>query len=70
MSSLILNDWQGRRTSNDYPGDNIDADYLTIPCATVRKLHHAFKAKYKNVDPLVDVMLVGGLNDICTERSY
>ena len=39
-------------------------DYLTIPGGTVRELHHAFKAEYKNVHRPVDVMLVGGLNDI------
>ena len=64
VSSIILNNWQGRHLSNNYPGDDIHVDYLTIPGETVRELHHAFKAKYKNVHCPVDVILVRGLNEI------
>ena len=64
VSSSILNNWQGCRSMTGYQGDDIHIDYITIPGATVRELEHAFMAEYSNVHRPVDVLLVGGLNDI------
>jgi len=49
---------------NGYRGDEIHVDYIKIPGATVRKLEHAFMAEYSNVHRAVDMLLVGGLNDV------
>ena len=38
----ILNHWQGHRSANLYPGDDMHIDYITIPGATIKDLHHAF----------------------------
>ena len=47
-----------------YQGDDIHIDYITIPGTTVSELEHAIMAEYSNVHRSVDVLLVGGLNDI------
>ena len=39
-------------------------DYITIPGATVRELEHALMAEYSNVYRAVDMLHVGGLNDV------
>ena len=64
VSSSILNGWQGMRSFNSYQGDPIHIDYITIPGATVKDLHHAFLAEYGNVHRPIDVLLVAGLNDV------
>ena len=69
VSSSILNNWQGRRSENGYPGDDIHVKQLTIPGATLRSLHHAFMAEYSNCYKPFDVLLVGGLNDAMRGRS-
>jgi len=40
----------------------IHIDYITIPGATVKDLHHAFLSEYGNVHRPIDVLLVAGLN--------
>ena len=52
------------RSFNSYQGDPIHIDYITIPGATVKDLHHAFLAEYGNVHRPIDVLLVAGLNDV------
>ena len=69
LSSSILNLWQGRRTENQYPGDDIHIDYLTIPGATIKTLHHALLAEYESAYRPIDVLLVSGLNDILRGRT-
>ncbi len=54
---------------NGYQGDDIHIDYITIPGATVRELEHVFIAEYSNVHRPLDVLLVGGLNDILREAT-
>ena len=64
VTSSILNNWQGMRSTNDYPGDPFHIDYISIPGATIRELHHAFRAEYGNTHRPVDVILCSGLNDV------
>ena len=52
------------RSVNGYQGDPIHIDYITIPGATIKDLHHAFLAEYGNVHRPIDVLLVAGLNDV------
>ena len=62
VTSSILNNWQGK--NNGYPGDDIYVDMIGIPGATIKMLHHAFMAEFKDSNRPVDVLLVGGLNDV------
>jgi len=64
VTSSILNNWQGLRSINGYPGDPIHIEYISIPGATIRDLHHAFRAEYGNTHRPVDVILCSGLNDV------
>ena len=52
-----------------YPGDDIHVDIIGIPGATIKMLHHAFMAEFKNSYKPVDVLLVGRLNDVMRGRS-
>ena len=52
------------RSANSYPGDDQHIDYITIPGAYIKDLHHAFMAEFKGVYRPVDVLLVGGVNDV------
>ena len=67
VTSSILNNWQGSKKR--YPGDDIHVDIIGIPGATIKMLHHAFMAEFKNSYRPVDVLLVGGLNDVMRGRS-
>lgn len=69
VSSSTMNNCQGRRSFHGYQGDPIHLDYITIPGATVKELHHAFRAEYGNIHRPVDVILVAGLNDISRVSS-
>ena len=69
VSSSILNHWQGRRSANLYPGDDMHIDYITIPGATIKDLHHAFISEFSGVYRPVDVLLVGGVNDVLQGRT-
>lgn len=66
VTSSILNNWQGK--NNGYPGDDIHVDMIGIPGATIKMLHHAFMAEFKDSYRPVDVLLVGGLNDVMRGR--
>ena len=44
-------------------------DIIGIPGATIKMLHHAFMAEFKNSYKPVDVLLVGRLNDVMRGRS-
>ena len=69
VSSSTMNNWQGLRSFNGYQGDPIHIDYITIPGATVKDLHHAFLAEYGNIHRPVDVVLVAGFNNIIRGSS-
>ena len=43
---------------------SIHIDYISIPGATIRDLHHAFRVEYGNTHRSVDVILCSGLNDV------
>ena len=62
VTSSILNNWQGRRSTNGYPGYRIHIEH--IPGATIRDFYHAFRAEYGNTHMPVDVILCTGLNDV------
>ena len=42
VSSSFMNNWQGQSSANQYPGDDLHVDYITIPGATINDLNHAF----------------------------
>ena len=44
-------------------------DYITIPGATIKNLHHAFISEFKGAYCPVDVLLVGGVNDVLQGRT-
>ena len=69
VSSSILNHWQGRRSANLYPGDDMHIDFITIPGATIKNLHHAFIYEFKGLYRPVDVQLVGGVNNVLRGRT-
>ena len=46
VTSSILNNWQGK--NNGYPGDDIHVDMIGITGATIKMLHHAFMAEFKD----------------------
>ena len=46
VTSSILANWQGVRSMNGYPGDDIHVDQLSVPGATIKDLQHAFLAVY------------------------
>jgi len=66
VTSSILNNWQGKKSG--YPGDEIHVDIIGVPGATIKMLHHAFLAEFENSYRPVDVLLVGGLNDVMKGR--
>ena len=59
ITSSILNGWQGDRNINGYKGDPLYVDYLGIPGARVKQLHHAFICEYGQVNVPVDVVMIG-----------
>ena len=52
--------------SNQYQGDLIHVDYISIPGATIEDLIRAFKADYEQLPQIkpLDVVLVAGYNDL------
>lgn len=69
VSSSTMDNWQGRRDLNNYAGDDIHLDFITIPGGTIQILTHAFLAEYGKTHRPVDVLLVSGLNDVLRGRS-
>ena len=63
VSSSILNLWQERSSANNYPGDDLHIDYITILGACIKDLHHAFITEFKGVYKPV-LLLVRGVNDV------
>ena len=58
-SSTLHNFW-----SEGYEGDVIHVDWNTAPGANIQTLHNMWYAEYKNQRKPVDIVLVGGLNNI------
>ena len=56
----------GHTNANQYPGDNMHVDYLTIPGANLQTLTAAFRAEYsaRPLEKPLDVVLVAGYVDI------
>ena len=48
----------------EYEGDAVHTDYVTIPGAKVEDLQQAFRVEYGKVKTGVDVLLVAGLNNV------
>ena len=69
VTSSLLNDWQGDRRVNEYPGDDIHVDMIGIPGGTVRILHHAFMAEFGSSSTPVDVLVVGTVNDVMRGKN-
>ena len=49
------NNWEGDRSVNKYPGDDIHVDMIGIPGGTVRILHHAFMAEFGSSSIPIDI---------------
>ena len=64
MTSSLLNNWQGVRSVNKYPGDDIHVDMIGIPGGTVKILHHACMAEFGSSSIQVYVLVVGAVNDV------
>ena len=47
-----------------YAGDWIHLNEVAIPGARVEDLHHAFMAEYEHIKTLLDILFMGGLNNI------
>ena len=61
----------GYTATNQYTGDNMHVDYVTIPGGTLDTLSNAFRLDYivkEHTRPL-DVVLVGGYNDLVQGHS-
>ena len=69
VTSSLLNNWQGDRSVNKYPGDDIHEDLIGIPGGTVRILHHAFMAEFGSSSIPVDVLVVGTVNDVMRGKN-
>ena len=69
MTSSLLNNWQGDRGVNKYPGDDIHVDMIGIPGGTVKILHHAFMAEFGSSSIQVDVLVVGAVNDVMRGKN-
>ena len=52
-----------------YSGDLIHLDYITIPGARMKVLHHALMAEYSKVNLPIYVLLIGSLNDILKDQT-
>jgi len=68
ISSSSLHDWQGRRYENQYVGDEIHMDTLTIPGGTINSLQHALQAEYGTTYRPLDILCVFGINDLVRGR--
>ena len=64
ISSSTLSSWRGRLDLNGYEGDTLHLDEIMIPGARIRELMHAFQAEYSGINRPVDVVIVGGINNI------
>ena len=69
LSSSTLNEWQGKRYQNQYAGDTLHVDQLCIPGATIKTLTRALESEYAFNPVPIDVLLVGGLNDLLRDKS-
>ena len=69
VTSSLLNNWQGDRSVNKYPGDDIHVDMIGIPGGTVKILHHAFMAEFGSCSSPVDVLVVGAVNDVMRGKN-
>jgi hypothetical protein len=69
ISSSTLHDWQGRRYENNYTGDKLHMDTLTIPGGRINALQHALQAEYGKTYRPLDVLAVFGLNDLLQGKS-
>ena len=69
VTSSLLNNWQGDKSVNEYPGDDIHVDMIGIPGGTVRILHHAFMAEFGSSSTPVDVLVVGTVNDVMRGKN-
>jgi len=65
----LLNNWQGERSVNKYPGDDIHVDMIGIPEGTVKILHHAFMAEFGSSSIPVDVLVEGAVNDVMRGKN-
>ena len=45
VSSSMMDNWEGKRDLNNYAGDDIHLDFITIPGGTIQILTHAFLAE-------------------------
>jgi hypothetical protein len=69
LSSSTLHQWQGRRESNRYRGNELHMEELTIPGASIDELTHALLAEFSGTYRPIDVVCVAGLNDVLRGRS-
>jgi len=69
ISGSSLHNWQGRRYENQYPGDKIHMDTLTIPGGTINTLQHGLQAEYGKTYRPLDVLAVFGINDLLQGKS-
>ena len=68
ITSSTLANWQGLRSRNGYPGDEIHVDQISVPGARIENLEIAFLAEYSSQRYPCDVLIVSGLNDIIRGR--
>ena len=71
VTSSQLQDWQLQYEKNgriyrydNYPGDILHMDFVSVAGATVVELHRAFLAEYDQFPIALDVVLVAGTNNL------
>ena len=69
VTSSMLSHWQGIRSRNMYPGNDIHIDQVGVSGAKIADLEHAFMAEYSNLPKPWDVLVVSGYNDLARGRS-
>ena len=55
--------------SGGYEGDQIHIDWVTIPGAKIQDLQHAWRRDYRHEKRPMDVLVVGGLNNVRNEST-
>lgn len=64
-SSTLHEYWE----AGGFQGHDIHVDHITIPGATIQMLEYAWRCDYHHEKKPMDVMVVGGLNNLCRGDS-
>ena len=68
-SSMLHEFWAPKANVELYEGDKNHIDYITIPGARINDLTVAWEISYINETRPMDVIIVGGLHDLCKGKS-